>query len=196
MRSKRILIPVAAAMSLARLAGAQDTQSQDRFVITTEQVAQALISAGVAATAAQVSLPGRVVTLGHDPELDILSVHPLGKREPTQTSPVRSLVRLGCHEPHTCLPFYVTVKGIDPATATVAISSPSHTPAKAPRSDFTMPLGTRATLIMDDHRSQIQVEVISLENGMAGKWIRVASPDHKQVYRGEVVNANLLRGTF
>ena len=44
--------------------------------------------------------------------------------------------------------------------------------------------------------SHIQVAVISLENGVAGKWIRVASPDRKQVYVGEVVSANELRGNF
>ena len=62
--------------------------------------------------------------------------------------------------------------------------------------DITMRAGTHATLVMDDNRSHIQVAVISLENGIAGHRIHVASPDHKQIYVGEVVNANLLRGSF
>jgi hypothetical protein len=49
---------------------------------------------------------------------------------------------------------------------------------------------------MDDQRAHIQVAVISLENGMVGHRIRVATPDHKQTYIGEVVNARLLRGSF
>ena len=65
-----------------------------------------------------------------------------------------------------------------------------------PKSEITMRAGTHATLVMDDDRSHIQVAVISLENGMAGHRIRVSSPDHKQVYFGEVVNARLLRGSF
>jgi flagella basal body P-ring formation protein FlgA len=59
-----------------------------------------------------------------------------------------------------------------------------------------MRAGTHATLMMDDQRSQIQIAVISLENGMVGHRIHVASPDHKQTYVGEVVNARLLRGSF
>jgi flagella basal body P-ring formation protein FlgA len=49
---------------------------------------------------------------------------------------------------------------------------------------------------MDDDRAHIQIAVISLENGLAGHRIRVASPDHKQVYVAEVVNASLLRKSF
>jgi hypothetical protein len=62
--------------------------------------------------------------------------------------------------------------------------------------DITMRAGTHATLVMDDNRSHIQVAVISLENGLVGHRIHVASPDHKQTYVGEVVNARLLRGSF
>jgi hypothetical protein len=51
-------------------------------------------------------------------------------------------------------------------------------------------------LVMDDDRSHIQIAVISLENGMTGHKIRVASPDHKQFYVAEVVNAHLLRRSF
>jgi flagella basal body P-ring formation protein FlgA len=59
-----------------------------------------------------------------------------------------------------------------------------------------MRAGAHATLVMDDARSHIQVAVISLENGIAGHRIRVASLDHKQVYVAEVVSANLLKRSF
>jgi hypothetical protein len=49
---------------------------------------------------------------------------------------------------------------------------------------------------MDDDRAHIQVAVISLESGIAGHTIRVATPDHKQIYRGEIVSANLLKRSF
>jgi flagella basal body P-ring formation protein FlgA len=65
-----------------------------------------------------------------------------------------------------------------------------------PNVAITMRAGARATLVMDDDRAHIQIAVISLENGIAGHWIRVASPDHKQVYVAEVVNASLLRKSF
>ena len=64
------------------------------------------------------------------------------------------------------------------------------------RSEITMKAGTHATLMLDDQRSHIQVAVVSLENGIVGHRIHVASPDHKQTYVGEVVNARLLKGSF
>jgi hypothetical protein len=174
MKGKRILIPLAATVTLAT------AQSQTRSVITTEQVARALTAAGSATTADQVTLPARDTALVADPALDVLSVE----------EPGRGLVRLGCHDPHECLPFFAEIRGLKPGAVRTMTS------AKSQRTEYTMPVGTHATLIMDDQRSHIQVAVVSLENGMQGKRIRVASPDHKQIYFGEVVSRDLLRGTF
>jgi hypothetical protein len=63
-------------------------------------------------------------------------------------------------------------------------------------SEITMKAGAHATLMIDDQRSHIQVAVVSLENGIVGHRIHVASLDHKQTYVGEVVNDRLLRGSF
>jgi len=49
---------------------------------------------------------------------------------------------------------------------------------------------------LDDHRSRIRVSVVSLEKGAAGSRIRVASPDHKQVYVAEVVSSSQLKASF
>jgi hypothetical protein len=174
MNGKRILIPLAATVTLAT------AQSPARSVITTEQVARAVTAAGSATAADQVSLPARVTAAVADPALDVLSIDSNGK----------GLVRLCCRDPHACLPFYAVIQGLKPGAVTMTNA------ARSPRTDYTMPLGTRATLILDDQRSHIQVAVISLENGMEGKRIRVSSPDHKQIYFGEVVSRNLLRGTF
>jgi flagella basal body P-ring formation protein FlgA len=74
-----------------------------------------------------------------------------------------------------------------------SIASPA---ALKPKKVITMRAGTHATMLMDDDRSHIQIAVISLENGIAGHSIRVTSPDHKQVYVAEVVNASLLRKSY
>jgi hypothetical protein len=174
MNGKRILIPLVATVTLAT------AQSPARSVITTEQVARALTAAGSATVADQVALPARVTAAVPDAMLDVLSIDANG----------RGLVRLACHDPHACLPFYAEIHGLKPGTVTTTNA------ARSLRTDYTMPVGTRATLILDDQRSHIQVAVISLENGMEGKRIRVSSPDHKQIYFGEVVSRNLLRGTF
>ena len=153
---------------------------------------------GIPATDAQVSLPTRVVATESSPALDVLSVEPLNRQPMTEHSPARSRVKLGCHLPGKCLPFYAIVSSLEPPVAASAshASATINYSAPKPNMDIIMRAGTHATLVMDDNRSHIQVAVISLENGIAGHKIHVASPDHKQVYVGEVINANLLRGSF
>jgi hypothetical protein len=168
-------------------------QSSSHFALTPEQVARALTAAGIVTVAQQVSLPARVVAAEPAPALDILSIEPpLRKAQLTAHSPSR--VRLACHQSGECLPFYANVNWskVDgqPAPSSIIV------PLAGNATNITMRAGTHATLVMDDQRSHIQVAVISLENGMAGHRIRVATPDHKQFYFGEVVNANLLRGSF
>ena len=176
------------------------SQLQDRFALTAGQVARALSAGGIQTTEEQVSLLTRVVATESSPALDVLSVEPLGKQSMAEHSPARSRVRLGCHLPGKCLPFYAIVSGLEPPAGSrplaPARSAGINNPVSKANMDITMRAGTHATLVMDDNRSHIQVAVISLENGIAGHRIHVASPDHKQVYVGEVVNANLLRGSF
>jgi hypothetical protein len=169
-------------------------QSPSRFAITAEQVARALSLGGIVTVAQQVSLPVRVVANEPAAPLDILSVEPPPKGKPAENAPAYSRVKLACHLSRQCLPFYAFVNW---PQRSGAITNPSMvSPLAANPADITMRAGAHATLVMDDQRSHIQVAVISLQNGMAGHRIRVASPDHKQFYFGEVVSANLLRGSF
>jgi hypothetical protein len=167
-------------------------QSRDRFAITASQVARALSDNGIQATSEQVSLLARVVATEPSPRLDVLSVEALGNGSSAKHS-VRARVKLACHLPGECLPFYVTVA--DPTSVASSASSFGN-PRVNPNREVTMKVGTHATLLMDDQRAHIQVAVITLENGMVGHRIRVATPDHKQTYVGEVVNEHLLRGSF
>jgi hypothetical protein len=170
-------------------------QSQDRFALTTAQVALAVSASGVPTAAEHVSLLTRVVATEPEPVLDVLSVETLGK-EPLEHSSVRFRVKLACHVAGKCLPFYAIVS-LPPSTVGAAntLSTVTNTMWNA-HTDIAMKAGTHATLLMDDQRSHIQVAVVSLENGIVGHRIHVASPDHKQTYVGEVVNARLLRGSF
>jgi hypothetical protein len=181
-------------MAVMSMTGRAQSQLQDRFALTPWQVAQALSDRGIPTRGEQVSLLARVVATKPHPVLDILSVDPSSQGELSPSSPTQSRVKLACHLPGECLPFYAIVSRSQstprPATNT---SDPSTPNAK---SEIIMRVGTHATLVMDDDRSHIQVAVISLENGMAGHRIRVSSPDHKQVYFGEVVSASLLKGSF
>jgi hypothetical protein len=176
------------------------SQSQDRFTLTAYQVALAVSASGMPTAAEHVSLLTRVVATEPEPVLDVLSVETLGKGPLPEQSDVRVRVKLACHIQGKCLPFYAIVSS-HPSTAGSANIMPKASPTLGntvwyAHSEITMRAGTHATLIMDDQRSHIQVAVVSLENGIVGHRIHVASPDHKQTYVGEVVNARLLRGSF
>jgi len=197
MRARWLSVLLVAAMGTL---GWGQSQLQDRFALTAGQVARALCAGGIETTEEQVSLLTRVVATEPDPALDILSVEPPSKGRPAQHSPVRSQVRLACHLPGKCLPFYAIVSWSEPPAGPAAnpstVSPVTRNILFDPNREITMRAGTHASLVMDDGRSHIQVAVISLENGMAGHRIRVSSPDHKQVYFGEVVSASLLKGSF
>jgi hypothetical protein len=185
-------------MAVMTLQGWGQSQSEDHFALTARLVAQTLSAAGTQTSDEQVSLLARVVATEPYPKLDILSVEALGDAQSRGDSAARSMVKLTCDLPGTCLPFYAIVTWPEEAPPVIrSEATPVVKNARAKTNDeITMRAGTHAILVMDDHRSRIQVAVISLENGVAGKWIRVASPDHKQVYTGEVVSANVLRGNF
>jgi hypothetical protein len=197
MRARWLAVSLMAAVSMP---GWGQSQLQDRFALTAEQVARALSACGIQTREEQVSLLTRVVATESSPALDILSVQSLGKQLVAEHSSIGSRVRLGCHLPGRCLPFYAIVSGLEPPVGLAATASHAsagiNNPVSKANLDIIMRAGTHATLLMDDNRSHIQVAVITLENGIAGHRIHVASPDHKQVYVGEVVNANLLRGSF
>ena len=196
MKARGLMILLSAAIAAP---GWGQSQLPDRFVLTAEQVARALCDGGMQTTSEQVYLPAKIVATEASPVLDILSVEPIGKAQPAKP-PTRSRVKLACHQPGKCLPFYAFVSWSEPTTGAAAVpvnaSRLSRNVMLNPQSEITMRAGTRAMLEMDDDRSHIRVAVISLENGMAGHRIRVSSPDHKQTYFGEVVSANLLKGSF
>jgi len=175
------------------------SQSKDRFTLTADQVARALSERGAPVAGQQVDLLANVVASEPYPSLDVLIVEPLAtQRLGKSIDGDRTLVKMACHEPGKCLPFYAIVlwpKGLPANESTVSGSRPGMVLNSANRSNtaITMRAGTHATLVMDDGRSHIQVAVITLESGVLGHSIRVASPDHKQVYTAEVVSASLLR---
>jgi hypothetical protein len=187
-------------MTAMSISACGQSQPQDRFVLTAGQVARALSDRGMPTSDGQVSLLTRVVATEPDPALEVVSVEAIGKEPLAGPSAAGSRIKLACRLPNYCLPFFVTVSWSQPPAGPAASMSTNPSLDRSmltgPNSQFTMRAGTRATLVIDDQRSHIQVAVISLQNGMAGTRIRVSSPDHKQVYFGEVVSASLLKGSF
>ena len=193
MTSKWIAVLSIAAMSLT---GWSQSQLQDRFALTADQVAQSVSKRGIEVSGDQVFLLTNVVAKVPDPVLDVLSVEPIGDKWFGGHSGTHSWVKLGCHLPGECLPFYAVVSWPQTPAGRATHQSIASPAALKPKKVITMRAGTHATMLMDDDRSHIQIAVISLENGIAGHSIRVTSPDHKQVYVAEVVNASLLRKSY
>jgi hypothetical protein len=168
------------------------------FALTGSQVARVLSEGGVPTDDKAVSLPAAVVATQPDPTLDVIAIEKLGSAEPGEHQPIRSRVKLACRTAEECLPFFAIVTWPE-GTAWAATIASGLAPAARTlpaNSEVSMPAGAHATLVMDDQRSHIQVSVVSLENGIVGHKIRVASPDHKQFYVGEVVSSTLLKGSF
>jgi len=175
-------------------------QSQDWFALTAQQVERALQERGMPTAGMRVTLVANVVATEPNPVFDIRAVEPLGNSLTGKHTGTQSWVRVACHESGTCLPFYAFVSWTQqPAGSYPDSLNAAAAPMKAvfkTNAMITIRTGTHAMLVMDDSRLHIQIEVISLENGIAGHTIRVASPDHKQVYLAEVVSAHLLRRSF
>lgn len=175
-------------------------QTPGRYPLTAHLVAQALSESGIQTADEQISMLASVVASEPAPVLDVMSIEPLGDRPMAGHNESRSLIKMGCRTAGVCLPFYSIVSKLG-APIQSAPSAPkiySDMPATARRSasEIVIRAGAHATLMMDDARAHVEVSVVSLENGAAGRKIRVATPDHKQVYVAEVVSANLLKRSF
>jgi hypothetical protein len=175
-------------------------QAQGRFPLTAHLVAQTLSSSGMQTVDEQVSLLANVVAAEPAPLLDILSIEPLGDKSLGKHRESHSLVKMGCRMAGVCLPFYSVVSKSeapgDGAPTVLNVSSEAALTVRRPNSGIVIRAGAHATLVMDDARSHVEVTVVSLENGIAGHKIHVATPDHKQVYLAEVVSSNRLKRSF
>ena len=162
----------------------------------TGAIVKALAERGIKVESGDVALLTTVVSTNPAPGLDVLSLavvdgHAAGSDHP------RSMVRVACHEAGECLPFYAVVNWADGAgvggAASRSGSFQSSVKAAAP---MVMRSGARATLLMEDGRAHVQISVVSLESGAAGKIVRVQTPDGKRTFTGEIVSASLLKGAF
>lgn len=198
MKTGRIAALLGIAMSLPGW-GSSQPSSQGHYEITAQQVAQSFSNRGVQTADLQVTLLAKVVAAESNPELVVLSIEPRGSSRPAGRSETSFMVKLGCHAESVCLPFYAMVKQRDAASefssASTLVAARSKGQLK-PDDAVAIRSGAHAVLLMDDGDTQIEVAVVSLENGVAGHKIHVTSLDHKQVYLAKVVSATLLTRSF
>jgi len=173
----------------------QETPAR-RFALTQLQVERALAANSVTVADDQVSLPANLVSATQEPRLDVESIE--RPRVGPKDSRVRFSVKLVCHSPELCLPFYVVVSrrsdlGL-PAVAVRQVSGKavSH-PVPLP---ISMHAGVSATLVLDTAHMHVQLPVICLQSGAVGARVHVSSPDHKQNYTATIVSPTLLTGAL
>ena len=199
MSTRRVAALLVTAISLPGW-GYSQSLLREHFEITVQHVAQTLSNSVIQIADLRVSLLAKVVAAEANPELDVLSIEPLGLRRSKNDAASSYMVKLGCHAVGMCLPFYA-IASLNQGTAGSQTSAPIATLAAAntfskPNTAVTIRAGAHATLVMYDGDAQIEVAVVSLENGVAGRMIHVASPDHKQIYLAEVVSPTLLTRSF
>jgi len=169
-------------------------ESNPRFPISSQGVADAMAAAGVPVTAAQVKFLSQVTALGPNSGLEVINL--------AKWSDNRLRVELRCHDRGVCLPFYVFVQGGTaalPDAASVLLGGsalPRRDIFRIPRKQILMRNGDHATLMFEDRTVRITMPVICLENGDRGQTIRVTSTDRKQFFKAEIVGSGLLKVTL
>ena len=189
----RLLIFIAAGGTLSVHASA--APASERFAISPNRVSQALQQAGVSAKSAQVEFLSPVSSIGEYPRLVVVNV------AQWRNGNLKALLR--CQNHRECLPFYVVLRDQQMVEGSRNFLNAAPTDARVKqktRNKSTGKLlvrgGQPAMLILRNQNLRITLPVICLENGERGEIIRLSSPDRKQKYAGEVVQAGLLEGTF
>jgi hypothetical protein len=154
--------------------------------ITKQQVIAALNAHGFSISPEQVNFLADPLATRPDAVLEMLSIEHWGAG--------RLSVRMGCRQREECVPFYVAVDPTNPDLQSPAQSLPVV--RQTSRTPPVVRAGERAMLQIDRDKLHITMPVICLESGAVGGRIRVATSDHKQVYRAEVVGPKLLKGGF
>jgi hypothetical protein len=202
MRSKTIAALLFGLVALGALPLRAQFRSK-HYSLTSGQVAHSLARTfadrGITISDSQVSLPASVVASDPEPGLEVRSIEPLGHLASNRPGEVSSAIKLACHEPSACLPFYAIVAFPQAASLNTQASVAAHETVARNRKtpvEYTIRAGAHATLLLEDSATHIQMSVVTLENGTAGQTIRVSSPDHKQTYSAQVVSADVLKGSL
>ena len=180
-----ILKPALVIFALCAVSVLPARAASGRYAITTERIAAAVSSNGVAVSPDQVTLPANVVARVADPVLKMTSIDRAGDG--------RATARLECAQANQCLPFIVTLRM---TAVPVAMSSPGRSPASTQSKPVppAVHAGSPATLQLEGAHVHIVLSVTCLENGAIGQTIRATSQDRSKVYIVQVVHEGILEG--
>jgi len=189
--SNRCVVSLIAA--LLPLAGSVAGADASRLQIEPRQVAAILATHSIHVSPNRILVPV-VPTHSTKPDLEIAAFEIL--------DPTRARVKLRCRDARDCLPFFATMSWDSNAELENAgekwkrIRPESASRASGPEAPLLVRTGDTAILVLEGEHVRIQLPVICLSSGTAGKMVRVTTTDRKQIYRAEVVGAGLLRRGF
>ena len=165
--------------------------ANSRFAISTRHITHALLQAGVPTSGLQVELLSPVSSTNINPAINVVNI------SKWKENSFKALLK--CQDNTQCLPFYVLLhksEGTEIPAPLMNAAELQREPVKKLVEKPLIKTGQRATLVLKSQTMQITLPVVCLENGNKGQRIRVASPDRKQNYQAEVVQAGLLEGTL
>ncbi len=158
------------------------------YPISTEQVAATMSRAGVAIQSNQVTLLSDVVSTTPSPVLKVRSIQPWGSE--------KVMARVECESSLECVPFVVSVHMNAGEQEQALLSLPGPANAAVSRAIPVVHNGSPAILELEGKRVHIRLSVICLEKGAPGQTIRASSPDRRVVFRAEVIDGSLLKGSL
>jgi len=179
-----LLVPLAAPAS----------QATQRFAVSTQQVMDALTTAGLSASPAQVEFLSTVNTTSDDVQLHV--VNTVNQADGSAT------VKLRCQNNHQCLPFYVLLRASKARSVKSGAGNPGlqlasdHELIAPPDLPRVMRAGDAAILTLENKDFRIRIPVVCLQDGTQGERIRVASKDHRRFFEGEIVGTGVLKGSL
>ncbi len=155
-------------------------------------VAEVLSAAGVTVAANDLDVPAAVTSSSPAPALRLTGA------QPVDNDHLR--LRFICDVPGQCLPFFVVLqsRGIGAAerlASQFTLKVSAGQPIKE-QGGTVLHAGTPAMLLIETHHMRITIPVVSIDTGAPGTEVRVASLDHKQIYRGVVGDNSIVRGNL
>ena len=163
-----------------------------RFPVTAEMVVIAMRYRQLPTDGVEVRLSAPMTASSVNPMLDIQTM--------TMVDAHSAQLRIACRVRSECLPFYVAARWPAATGLTIPDALTHKTEALAKpgelSSDGMLKAGSIATLMIEDEKVHIRLQVICLNGGVTGDRIHVSTPDRKIAYEAEIVSPNLLKGSF
>ena len=176
------------------VAGAFALPPQRTELMEKSAVMDALSTRGITLSPLQVEVLSPLRAASSRPVLEVEAI------EPWRDS--GSKVRMRCRLQKDCLPFYVLVSGVAREDMQNTLGPKRGAPKAAAqqqgvaREVWLVRRGEKATLELQGAHVLIELPVMCLNNGAAGATVRVTTPDHKRIFRAEVVGAGRLKGSL